>query len=155
VIIPQSREGKMFGPVSIETDIRLASMRQIHCAIEHIERGDYECAITLAAAAENMLPEPAKPYFRRRVQAMAEREDIKEAGGATGPNDYSVWLKHGTFNGIKTEKATIPDEESVVWIYRAISKFNAVYDDRSPQMISFCKWAGDWLTNKGRSATAS
>ena len=145
----------MFGPVPIDTDVRIASMRQIHCAIEHIERGDYECAITLSAAAEGMLPEPNKPYFRGRVQDMAKREEIKNAGGAVKPNDYSVWLKHGTFNGIKTEKATIPDEESVVWIYRAISKFNALYDDYSPQMISFCRWAGDWLTGRGKSAAVS
>lgn len=138
----------MFGPVSIETNIRIASMRQMHCAIEHIERGDYECAITLAAAAENMLPEPEKPFFREKVKAMAKSEEIKAAGGATGPNDYSVWLKHGTLNGVKTYQATIQDEESVVWAYRAISKFNALYDDQSPQMISFCMWAKDWLTGE-------
>ena len=144
----------MFGPVSIETDLRIASMRQIHCAIEHIERGDYECAITLAATAEGMLPEPEKPYFRGKVKAISKSEGIKAAGGATGPNDYSIWLKHGTLNGVKTENAIIPDEESVVWVYRAISKFNAVYDDRSPQMESFCKWAKDWLTRGGTPATA-
>jgi tRNA threonylcarbamoyladenosine modification (KEOPS) complex Cgi121 subunit len=32
--------------------VRYASMRQIHAAIEHLHRGDFECAITLAAAAE-------------------------------------------------------------------------------------------------------
>ncbi|MGB6537275.1 MAG: hypothetical protein WBF58_15070 [Xanthobacteraceae bacterium] len=136
----------MFEPVPIDTSIRLASMRQIHCAIDHLERGNYECAITLAAAAEGMMPEPEKPYFRGKVKAMAQSEEIKAAGGAIGPNDYSVWLKHGTFNGVKTEEVMIPNEEGVVWIYRAISKFHAVYDDRSPQMISFCKWAKDWLT---------
>ena len=80
----------MFGPVSIETNLRIASMRQMHCAIEHIERGDYECAITLAAAAENMLPEPEKPYFRGRVKKLSESEQIKAAGDAVGPNDYYV-----------------------------------------------------------------
>jgi hypothetical protein len=73
-------------------------MRQIHCAIEHVERGDYECAITLAAAAEGMLPEPEKPYFRGKVKKLSESEEVKAAGGATGPNDYSAWLKHGTFS---------------------------------------------------------
>src|SRR5262245_54007824 len=38
-------EAALFGPVPIETHIRLASMRQIHGAIERLERGDYECAI--------------------------------------------------------------------------------------------------------------
>jgi hypothetical protein len=96
----------MFGPISIETNLRVASMRQIHCAIEHVERGDYECAITLAAAAEGMLPEPQKPYFRGKVKKLSESEEIKAAGSAIGPNDYSVWLKHGTFNGVKIEEVT-------------------------------------------------
>jgi hypothetical protein len=151
----KAKEEKMFGPVPIETNLRIASMRQMHCAIEHIERGDYECAITLAAAAENMLPEPEKPYFRGKVKKLSESEQIKAAGGAVGPNDYYVWLKHGTLNGVKTEVVTIPDEESVVWIYRAISKFEAVYNDRSPQMTSFCRWAIDWLMAEGRPAMVS
>jgi hypothetical protein len=39
-------------------------MRQIHAAIEHLHRGDFECAITLAAAGEGMLPPTEEPYFR-------------------------------------------------------------------------------------------
>jgi hypothetical protein len=31
-------------------------MRQIHAAIEHWQRGDFECAIALASAASEMLP---------------------------------------------------------------------------------------------------
>jgi tRNA threonylcarbamoyladenosine modification (KEOPS) complex Cgi121 subunit len=57
-------ESALASPVAIDTQIRLASMRQIHGAIEHLERGDIECAITLAAAVEGMLPERGKPYFR-------------------------------------------------------------------------------------------
>jgi hypothetical protein len=29
-----------------------ASLRQLHAAIDHLHDGDYECAITLAGAAE-------------------------------------------------------------------------------------------------------
>jgi tRNA threonylcarbamoyladenosine modification (KEOPS) complex Cgi121 subunit len=139
--------GKTIGttPVRIETTMRLASMRQIHGAVDHIYRGDYECAITLASAAENMLVEPSAPYLRQKIKGLADSEEIKAAGGATGPNDFATWLKHGTFNGIKTEQATIPDEESVAWVLRAISKFNTVYDDLSPQMRSFRQWAKQWL----------
>jgi hypothetical protein len=45
-------------------------MRQIHAAIEHWRRGDFECAITLASAAETMLPDIDEPHFRR-VQNLA------------------------------------------------------------------------------------
>lgn len=135
----------MTTPVPIDTHIRLASMRQIHGAIEHVYRGDYECAITLASAAENMLLEPDAPYLRQKIKAVSNSEEINAAGGATGPNDYATWLKHGTFNGVKTENATIPAEESVAWVCRAISKFKTVYDDLSPQMTSFRQWAKEWL----------
>lgn len=132
-------------PVAIDTNLRLASMRQIHCAIEHAYRGDYECAITLAAAAEGMLVEPTEQYLRQKVKAVAQSEEIKAAGGATRPNDYSIWLKHGTFNGVKTQNATISAEESLLWVSRAISKFKTVYNEISPQMMSFHRWAKEWL----------
>lgn len=134
-------------PVAIETHARLASMRQIHGAIEHIYRGDYECAITLASAGENILPEPQAEYLRDKINALSTTEDIKAAGGAIKPNDFSNWLRHGTWNGKKTgdEVFTIPAEESIGWACRAISKFTAVYNDISPQMSSFQAWAKLWL----------
>jgi hypothetical protein len=132
-------------PVAINTYIRLASMRQIHGAIEHLYRGDYECAITLAHAGEGMLPEPEKPYLRHKIKDMSKSEEIQAAGGLTDPNDLSVWLKHGTLNDAKVDAVTIPAEESVAFVCRAISKFEAKYDDLSPQMNSFRQWAKGWL----------
>jgi hypothetical protein len=115
-------------------------MRQIHCAIEHLHNGDYECAITLAGAAEGMLPNTDEPTFRQKVKALSKSPEIQAAGGATGPNDYTVWLKHG---GV--ENATIPAEESVALIWRAITKYKVTYNDLSPQMLSFKDWATGWL----------
>lgn len=133
-------------PVPIDTHIRLASMRQINRAIDHLLTGEYECAITLAGAAEGMLPDTWKPHFRQRLQKFSKWAAIKEEGGATGPNDYKNWLKHGSFSGgPRIEAATIPAEESVAMVYRAITKYNAVYDDLSPQMLSFINWMGEWL----------
>jgi len=127
-------------PVTIDTNIRLASMRQIHCAIEHLHRGNYECAITLAGAAEGMLPNTDEPTFRQKVKALSKSPEIQAAGGATGPNDYTNWLKHG---GV--ENATIPAEESVALIWRAITKYKVIYNDLSPQMLRFEDWAREWL----------
>jgi hypothetical protein len=112
----------LFGPVPIDTHIRLASMRQIHCAIEHLERGDYECAITLAGAAEGMLPETEEEHFRQKVIELSNTPEIKAAGGATGPNDYINWLKHASIvrGGPRIDNATIPAEESVAVVWRAI-----------------------------------
>jgi hypothetical protein len=92
-----------------------------------------------------MLPETWKPHFRQKIKKFAELPEIKEEGGATGPNDYKNWLKHGTLNGERVEAATIPAEESVVMVYRAITKYHAVYDDLSPQMLHFLNWMCEWL----------
>jgi hypothetical protein len=134
-------------PVPIDTYTKLASMRQIHGAIEHIYRGDYECAITLAYAAEGMLSEPVDPYLRHKVKDFSKREDIKAAGSETDPNVIGNWLKHGTINNVKTGDRIIPipSEESVAWICRAISKYRTECNDLSPQMKSFCDWAQPWL----------
>lgn len=137
----------MATPVPIDTNIRLASMRQIHCAIDHLHRGDYECAITLAGAAEGILPDTWKPHFRQKLKGFSKSGEIQEAGGATGENDFINWLKHGTLKrgGPRIEAATIPAEESLVVVYRAITKYNAVYDDFSPQMVSYLSWLKVWL----------
>jgi hypothetical protein len=122
-------------------------MRQIHCAIEHLHRGDYECAITLAGAAEGMLPDTDEPHFRQRVLGLSKSPEIKAAGGATGANDYINWLKHGSIQrgGSRIETATIPATESVAVVWRAITKYHAVYKDPSPQMLSFHRWAKEWI----------
>jgi hypothetical protein len=128
-------------PRSIETKIRYASMRQIHAAIEHINRGDFECAITLAGAAEGMLPDTDKPHFRQKVIALQEAmpEAAKRFKGA---NDFINWLKHGAIakGGPRFETAVINQLEIFATIYRAITKFEATYDDLSPQMKSFKSW---------------
>ena len=51
-------------------------MRQIHCAIEHLHRGDYECAITLAGAAEKYIAGHPEIGFvhRKRYQEIPGHE---------------------------------------------------------------------------------
>lgn len=137
----------MGNPQSIETTVRFASMRQVHAAIDHLYRGDFECAITLAGAAEGMLPDTDSPHFRQKAKELAARPEIKAAGVATGPNDFINWLKHGTLvkDGPRVETATITEIEVVATIWRGITKFEAIYgdgpNDRTPQMLSFANWA--------------
>jgi hypothetical protein len=136
----------LFGPVAVDTDIRVAAMRQLHCAIEHLKEGHYEAAITLAAAAEGMLPEPGKPYLRSAIKQMSKRDDIQgETGGSNDPNACIHWLKHGTVDGKRREAVTIPAEESMVIVCRAINKFHTVYSDMSPQMAAFHAVAIRWF----------
>ena len=57
-------------------------MRQIHAAMGHLQRGDSECAMTLAAAGDGMLPSTDEPEFR-------------ELARMTEVNDIVDWLRHG------------------------------------------------------------
>jgi hypothetical protein len=94
-------------------------MRQIHSAIEHLYRGDYECAITLAGAGEGMLPDTWKPHFRKKLKEFEKLPAIKKEGGATGPNDFKNWLKHGTLKrgGERVEAATIQRKKASSWSF--------------------------------------
>lgn len=47
--------GNSWVPIRFEMNLQFASLRQIHAAIEHMERGDFERATTLADAAKCML----------------------------------------------------------------------------------------------------
>jgi hypothetical protein len=106
-------------------------MRQIHAAIEHLRRGDLECAMTLAAAGEGMLPPTDEPHFR-------------ELARMTEVNDIVDWLRHGPMKDkenrrrVRGQTVTIKESEAIFVIYRAIAKFDAVFgDQKTPQMISF------------------
>jgi hypothetical protein len=98
-------------------------MRLVHAAIEHWRRGDFECAITLAGAAERMLPEIDEPRYR-------ELQDIARV------NEISDWLIHGEpRDGAKSECAdriVIEELDTVVAIHRAILKFEAVFWKQDP-----------------------
>ena len=85
--------------------------------------------------------------FVRRQRRFSKSAEIQEEGGAIGENDYINWLKHGSLKrgGPRFEAATISAEESLVVVYRAITKYNAVYDDFSPQMLSYLGWLKVWL----------
>ena len=49
--------------IHLETNKKLAAQRQIDGAIFHLRNMGLECAITLAAAAERMLPHSEKEYI--------------------------------------------------------------------------------------------
>jgi hypothetical protein len=132
----------------IETSIHYASMRQIHAAIEHLHRGDFECAITLAAAGEGILPSTDEAHFFQKAKQLGK--DLgAQPDGVAGVNDVINWLKHGEIVDATTgkrrryETATIEQLEAIVAIYRGLTKFEAIFpDQKTPQMLSFKNWAG-------------
>ena len=141
----------MGNPPHIDASVHYASMRQIHAAIEHLHRQDFECAITLAAAGEGMLPSTDKQHFFKKARKL-EKALGAQPDGVTGANDIINWLKHGEVTNPTTgerkryETATIEELEVIVTIYRAMTKFEAIFSDqRTPQMLSFRNWAGPYV----------
>lgn len=119
----------------IETSIRYASMRQIHAAIDHFHRGDFECAATLAAAGRGMLPVIDNAALPELEARLARVETVGQ------------WLTHGTIfdrSGKigRRENIVMRTAEVVIAIHLAITRFDAAFpDQRAPQMIAFRLWA--------------
>ena len=113
----------------VKTTKQLAATRQIHAAIAHFWKDEYECAITLAAAAEGLLPATDEPHIFSVLKASPHFE-----GG-----DYNLfinWLKHP----IEPNEASIAEFETAIIIMRAISKLVAVYNDGTDEMREFGQW---------------
>jgi hypothetical protein len=115
-----------------------------------MHQGHFECAITLAAAGEGILPDTDDPHFRQKVIAL-EKGLPKNGNGEIRANAYINWLKHGRVHPKeeRIETATISRLEVIVVIWRAISKFIAVYGSSTPQMQSFAIWAAKELATLG------
>jgi hypothetical protein len=99
-----------------------------------------------------MLPETDARHMRPAVKELSKQPNIRAAGGSTDPNAVINWLKHGKIkmDGERIEAMTIPGEESMVVVCRAMTKFNAVYNDMSPQMAAFHGVATRWAeTHQG------
>src|SRR6266446_10707820 len=64
------------GP-EIETTKQLAALRQLTTAIEHLRKREYECAITLAAAAEGLLPPTDEPHIFSDLKEFISPEEFK------------------------------------------------------------------------------
>ena len=117
----------------METNKQLSS--KIHAAIDHLQKAEFESAITLASAAEGTLPETDKPHLFQKIKKMTESLP-GDASGATKVNAISNWTKHGTH-----ERATISEQDVIEVVQRAISKFVAVYGAQSAEMKTFSEWA--------------
>jgi hypothetical protein len=88
-------------------------MRQIHAAIGHLQHGDFECAMTLAAAGEGMLPSTDEPQFRELARMTEVIVD---------------WLRHVPMKDKENRRrgrgqsVTIEESKAIIVIYRAIAK---------------------------------
>lgn len=122
----------------IETNRKLAALRQIDAAIKHLHGVGVECAITLAAAAENLLPATKEPHI---FQYLEQHSAFKNK--EVDFNETINWLKHP----IGSDAKVIFQQEAALIILRAMSKFVAVYKEAPTEWDEFLKWgatAGFW-----------
>jgi hypothetical protein len=119
----------------IETMKQLASLRQIGAAIQHFHKQEFECVITLAAAAEGLLPPTNDPHLFRDLKEHVTPEEYKELNF----NLVINWLKH--YNPEDPEPVKIPEFEVVIMLTRAITKSIALFHKLSRRMEGFLTWA--------------
>ena len=132
----------------METNKKLASMRQIHAAIDHLHKAELESGITLASAAEGVLPDTEKPHLFQKIKKMADSFPA-DSSGATKVNALTNWTKHGTH-----ETASISEQDAIEVVTRAISKFVAIHGKQSKEMKTFSEWAIERLqTGKSSNRT--
>lgn len=121
----------------VQTSQRLAAERQIHAAIAHFHAGDFECAITLCSAAEGQMPEPSEPKYLFRMLQDRVRENPAPDGQKDDFNYGATWLKHGW----GPDEWEIAEVDVKLWLYRAVSKYRAVYGGGTPTMAELFPWA--------------
>jgi hypothetical protein len=114
---------------------------QIHAAIEHFHKHEPWCAITLAAAAEGILPDTEEEFLFKQLKTTG----LKKHKNLDHLNFVQNWLKHGKYKGQEVESIKIRRFQfiAVISIQRAISKFMAVYQIDTPVMDEFFDWAVD------------
>lgn len=111
-----------------------ASLNQVLAAISLYGHGRFDCAITLAAAAEGILPNVDDPHIFQQLQAKPNARDLEL-------NLMVNWLKHGRgAEGREVDAAELSDFEAAIIIARAITKYAAVYHQGHPGFVEF--WNG-------------
>ena len=105
--------------------------RQTNAAIDAFARGDFDIAITLAAAAEGMLKREGQHLFRFLLNSPRVK-DIEKKIWISSLNREVYWLKHPS--GLKTLQ--VERGHAAIVIARAASKL----EKWSPRIEEFKKW---------------
>jgi hypothetical protein len=122
--------------IYIETTKKLAAHRQIHAAIAHLYKSELECAITLAAAAEGLLPDTEEPHIFAYLRKHPSYKEIDH-------NQSINWLKHKE----EPDIAILFEREAAIIVARAMTKFAAVYNEGPSEWKQFLEWGearGHW-----------
>lgn len=114
-----------------------AASRQIHAAISHLYNEEYECVITLAGAAEDILGN-IEPLHLWKVLMHKRPDGHSEKEWSTILTETRNWLKHPADS--LGPKRKISEVEAAIMLIRAVSKFHAQYKESTETMQQFVMW---------------
>jgi hypothetical protein len=121
-----------------------SARRQILMASICVLDGDWECAITLAGAAEGQIENTEQPTLFSMMKGSKLRGRFKsEREYVTFANGVRDWLKHDSDQKDKL----ICEFEAVFMVGRALSKYYNAYRDNLEDLKVF----NEWRTEKGYS----
>ncbi len=117
-----------------------AAQQQLEGAINNFFLGNWACAITLAGAAESMLPpvEGKDDLFETAKSIGLNKLEIGESTAVTLINKERDWLKHLTTNSPSI--MTLQQDDAILMILRAFTRLKANLDKSSIYMDTFVEW---------------
>ncbi|WP_029084351.1 hypothetical protein [Bradyrhizobium sp. th.b2] len=116
----------------LELTVSEAATRQVDAAIDALERGKFDIALTLAGAAEGMIERDSHHLFAGlRDNPRAEERFAKKKDWIALLNRERDWLKHGGDNEMQIECF-----DAAMMIARAASKLEVW----TPKMEDFRAW---------------
>jgi hypothetical protein len=110
-------------PAELGLDRRSAATNQLIAASEMFFAGRYDCAITLAGAAEGMMEGRGPLFTRMKSEVPEELQDVvgrTEAERVTYLNRLRDWLKHHKM----PDQIVIERHDAEMMISRAITAIN-------------------------------
>ena len=118
-----------------------AIVRQIHGAIEHLYKGEFECAVTLAGAAEGQSTSESEEALFAQLKVRVPPEFTNEKEWINWINAAKHWLKHPTPE--LGDELNIAEHDAVIMTLRAVSKFQWEHRQSTGQIEAFLDWCGE------------
>lgn len=118
-----------------------AAVRQTRAAMAAFEAGDFDIAVTLACAAEGMIPSGQRGSVHDLTMKAAKTLlGSKEATKFNSKiNERRDWLKHKTVE--MPNEICIDAVDAALAILRAMTKFEKIDQDRADSNANFMIWA--------------
>ena len=137
----QSDETKSYDPLT-------AAQHQLEGAIHNLFIGNWVSAITLAQAAEGILPQhPVYPDIMKLKPEVAAKLGVSEKAISDTMNKKAKWLRHDMSSDPNAmKKIEISQLDAAIMILRAFTRFAAHHMPIAPneilseQIFEFQKW---------------